>query len=69
MYARGFQEEFIRSLKNEGIGLYQYKSEKEIPIDLVMDAREEKNRWQPRVDLLREMITKVKLTSEHPAFA
>ena len=67
--ARGFQEEFIRALENAGIGLYQYKSEKEIPLDLVVAAREEKNRWQPRVDLLIEMITKVKSTNEHPVFA
>ena len=66
--ARGFKEEFIRALNNKGIGLYQYREKQENPLDEVVQAREEKNRWQPRVDLLRDMINKVSSTSESPAF-
>ncbi|MFW6311373.1 MAG: hypothetical protein ACOC1K_03970 [Nanoarchaeota archaeon] len=67
--ARGFQEEFIFSLKNKGIGLYQYRPEKENPLDLFVEAREEKNRWQPRVDLLRKMIKRVNSNNELLSFS
>ncbi|PXV62140.1 hypothetical protein [Halanaerobium congolense] len=66
---QGFKKEFIKLLKKKGIGLFKYDSKKQIPFEKIVDAREEANRWQPRIDLLKEMIAKVKLAAQENEIA
>ena len=66
---QGFKKEFIKLLKKKGIGLFKYDSKKQIPFEKIVDAREEANRWQPRIDLLKEMIAKVKLAAQENEMA
>jgi len=54
--ARGFKQEFIDALEEQGIGLYQYKPDAEMPFKTEVEAIEPIERWQPRMDLLRTMI-------------
>jgi len=54
--AFGFKTEFIEALKNQKIGLYQYIASEAVPFKTIVKAREPKERWQPRMDLLRTMI-------------
>lgn len=65
---QGFKEEFIKLLKKKGIGLFKYDSKQQIPFEKIVDAKKETDRWQPRVDLLKEMISKVKLAAEESSF-
>jgi len=66
---QGFKEEFLNLLKKKGIGLFKYDSKQQIPFEKIVDAKEEVDRWQPRVDLLKEMISKVKLAARENEIA